>query len=922
MPGNAIDAACRPRLSTALRSRIPAGAAKFPMPATLSTVVPRVFRTLPDSARIGSPAVAFHEEEIEGSVAGRLERAWKDRGACIAVRGESGALRFDELDAWAGGVATMLGQVGAGPPEAIALLLPDDAQIVAAMLGVVKAGGYFVPLDPRAPAEYVGRILKTSGARVLVTSRLFARMADALGPLVEHTVLIEQAERVGDFKAVVRGPDSPFSLHFTSGSTGEPKGVLQTNRVLLADIWRQSRDLAVSASDRFGWMLPAISTSSLRDIFGALLTGAELQPLEIQGRGFREISHQLRAMKTTLVHLTPTLFRPLAAHWASTGAPGSLRVISLGSEPVLRMDFELFRRHVKPPCVFQQVYGSTETRVVAQCFLTHDSEVEGDQVPAGWPVWGKEVRILAEEGEELPAGDPGVVCIRSRYLPSGYWNGAAETAANFRESPLIQGVREFVTGDCGRLNVDGMLELRGRRDSQVKIRGNRVDLLALEARLLSHPWIKEVAAAAHSEGNHRDVLAAYLVLERHRYLRVEQVRGYVAEALPSFMVPSQVCFLERLPRLPGGKLDRRALPGLKPGPVVSERPGRALSRGESEMAAIWAEVLGFPEVPVDANFFDLGGDSILAASLVETIRERQGRMVSLRQLSENATVEALTASLASGATAQVAGRLVHLNAGGEQTPLYLLPGRRGGAVSFRRLSELLGEEQPMTVIEYRGTYGEESPDRSIEAMASSAIADLRASGARGPYRLGGASVGGVVAFEMARQLRAAGESVECVLLLDTRAPAGSVGEQTEFRSSMRWLRRFLGRRGLGARLRAILADGVVEARLVAGRTIPGEQLRRYRRRHFGRVVGRYRPEPVSVPLILFRAYGYDRPKASNRNTRLWESLTTASLEIRDVRGSHVLIREPHVRLLAAEMQKALERVNRPARGVGPAEGAP
>lgn len=862
----------------------------------------KVYSSLPFAYTPPVPPVEFLEAEIEGSVAQRLEKAWAGAGSRVAVRGATEQISYTHLDAWAGGLALWVRAGGFQPGEGVALLLPDDAQAVAAMLGVIKAGGFFIPLDSRSPEEYVAAHLKASRARLLVTTQEFDPLAARLAPFVERTGFIDRIDWAEGIAAQPLAPDAPVCLHFTSGSTGAPKGVQQTHRVLLADIWRQSRDLRVSPADRFGWVLPVTSSASLRDIFGALLTGAELSPHKVHQRGFREIAKHLRRSGATITHVTPSLFRNLGASLQALGPPEHLRVISLGAEAVLRHDFDLYRRNLKKECVFQSVYGSTETRVISQCFLTRESQFEGDRVPAGWPVWGKQLRIVDEAGREVAPGMEGEVVVRSRYLPATYWMRPGGDGGRFREDATEPGVREFHTADRGRVDRDGMLTLAGRMDSEVKIRGHRADLGTLEARLLAHPSIQAVTTKLHTEGAQPDAIVAYIVLKEDCYLGVEQIRRFVAEKLPAFMVPRFVCFLEALPLLPSGKLDRSALPH----PAVARIPEGAASRPltpmEARLGEIWSEVLGLPSVPPDVEFFDLGGDSILAASLVEEIRKRLGLKITLRMLYAYGTLELLAGKLQGASSATTEGRLVHLHRSGRRPPLYLIPGRGAGWIAFQRLSELLGADQPLVVIEHRGTDGREAPDRTIEAIAASGVEALRTAGVQGPFRLAGSSVGGVVAFEMARQLAASGERVEFVMLIDSIAPRPASEAPPRDRSvRSKIIRRVLTPKVGMAAMSASLDALVFNAHQVRGTEPPPAVLRRYQYRVFTRAMRTYRPQPVDVPLILFRAWGFGSSRTPNKNDQRWQSLTTRGLEICHVRGGHVLIREPHVPLLRAAM---------------------
>lgn len=726
---------------------------------------------LPVRARATRPAARdapAPEPEAGRTLHARIETAASQHPASPAVVAPRGSWSHGRLLEEANRVADALHERLGQGPKRVGLLFGSDPAMPAAVLGTLKAGGTCVPLDPGTPARRLAFQLADSRCDVLVTD---GSALDLARDLTAGGLPILDLDRTPRGRAP-RGPaaarnDIAYVL-YTSGSTGAPKGVVQSHENVLHFMRCYVANLGITAEDRLSLLATYAFDAGVMDLFAALLSGAALCPWDLHRDGLDGLPAWIAESGATVLHATPTLFRHIAA--TRRGADFSrVRWVVLGGEEANRGDFELFRESFPEGCRLVNGYGPTESSVTLQHVLAHDSLVVRPKLPIGLPVDGAEALLVDESGRPAAPGAVGEIVIRSRHLALGYWERPERTAAAFLPDPDGGDRRLYRTGDLGRELPDGTLEFAGRRDKQVKLHGVRIELGELEAVLATHPTVREAAATL---GGDTSALVAYVAPTTGQVASPRELTRFLAERLPSPMLPSAYVVLDRLPRTPNGKVDRAALPA----PAPDARRTRApLTAGERRLAPIWRDLLGVEGVHAGDSFFDLGGDSLLALRLLERLEKELGIRMPVAALFEAPTLEELARLLAGGAPSGPRSAVFTVQGGGTRPPLFVVPARHGSVwpeeldmVGLQALARALGEEQPLHA--FCLDPAEDQLPASMAELSACFVGDLRRVQPHGPYHLAGCSLGGLIAFEMARLLREGGEAVARVILFDTLAP--------------------------------------------------------------------------------------------------------------------------------------------------------
>jgi amino acid adenylation domain-containing protein len=721
----------------------------------------------PGSAvRPANPFITFEPEEVEQSIPRRFEQQVARGPERVAVQSERGTWTYAALNQAANRVAHALG--GADVDGArVALLLDQDAPMLAGILGVLKAGGAYVPLDPTHPGERLAHILGDALVSALLTSKRNLALAAGLAGGGMRIFVIE--DLLGRPDAAEFGspasPDHVAYILYTSGSTGQPKGVVQNHRNVLHFIRAYTNNLRICSEDRLT-LIPSYSVdAAVMDIFGALLNGATLCPMDIRDVGLRGLCERLTEERISIYHSTPTLYRHFVQALADGPAVPAVRLVVLGGEEVRREDVESYRSRFAPHCLFVNGFGPTESTVSLQYFVDKSAVVDRRSVPIGSPVAETGVLLLSRDGR--PAQVYGEIAIRSPYLALGYWRRPDLTRAAFLPDPAGGADRIYRTGDMGRLLPDGSIEFCGRRDRQVKIQGFRVELAEIEAALTQHPAVREAAATVCETEDGAQRVNVHWVAAGDPGPAPAALRAFLRERLPAHMIPSALLRVDALPLTPSGKLDRTALLAL----CEAEQPGREGAVGprtplEAQLVRIWEDLLKVRPVGIRDDFFALGGHSLLAARMVDAVERTMGRRLPLTTLLAGATVEDLARALAERESQPAPCRFTLLHPGGRRLPFFFLHGdRQGGGAYCASLARYVGPDRPFYALHPHGLDGGAVPV-TIEAMAEDHLSTLRAARARGPYLLGGYCNGALVAFEMARRLVAAGEQVDLLALLD------------------------------------------------------------------------------------------------------------------------------------------------------------
>jgi amino acid adenylation domain-containing protein len=440
----------------------------------------------------------FDRAHLDRSIPERFERQVELHGGRPAIREGDETLTYAELNVRANRLARAILALGPATDLPVALLVDQGAAYVTALLGTLKAGHFFAPLDPRNPDARNRTMLEDSRAAVLVASHQHAARGRALaGDL--RILDLDGIDRTlpGNDLARKPGADSLAYVLYTSGSTGAPKGVMQDHRNVLHNTLRHTNAFHLAPKDRLSLFYPCSVYGGVRDIFLALLNGASLHRYAIESAGVAHLAEWLIRSEISVYCSVATIFRQFARTLTDERFP-ALRLMKLGGEAVYKTDLELFQRHFPEGCLLSCGLASTEVGGVRQHFLDGSSRVESSRVPCGGPVEDMEVLILDEGGRELPPGEPGEIAVRSPYVALGYWRQAGLTDRSFRSE--ADGRRTYRMGDLGRLEADGQLIHMGRKDRQIKIRGNRIEIPEVEVALQRFPPLEEVAVTAVPRG--------------------------------------------------------------------------------------------------------------------------------------------------------------------------------------------------------------------------------------------------------------------------------------------------------------------------------------------------------------------------------------------------------------------------------------
>ena len=457
--------------------------------------------------------VEFKQEEIEQSIPERFEKIVRRYPERIAVKTHHHTLTYDELNKAANRIArAILARVGEGE-EPVALLLEHGAFIIAAILGILKAGKIYVSLDPALPHTRAARMLEDSQAKLLLTDTKHLLQGQQL-VCGDQKFLncddVDASVASGNLDRPL-SPETRALILYTSGSTGRPKGVLHNHRHILVEMRTYTNDVRICPEDRLALCQSCSFALSLRNLYGALLNGATLFPYDLATEGVASLADWLVTHQISILHLPGTTFRGFLEDVAPDTVFPALRVLRLGAEPINSEDIKLFRRHFSPDCVLLHAIGPSETGTIRRHFITHEWQSGDSKVPLGYAVPDKEILLLDETGRELGADQIGEIAVRSKYLALGYWRRLDLTQAAFIGDPSGTGEPLFLTGDLGLMRPDGCLIHMGRKDFQVKIRGYRVEVAEIEVALLGLGSIKAAVVHPQADDAGETRLVAYVV---------------------------------------------------------------------------------------------------------------------------------------------------------------------------------------------------------------------------------------------------------------------------------------------------------------------------------------------------------------------------------------------------------------------------
>jgi amino acid adenylation domain-containing protein len=604
-------------------------------------------RTLEADSRLGplNPFIEFSRNDIEQSLGSRFDQIVSRDPLRIAVKLADRAFTYEKLNQMANRVAHAVRSTRGSTSEPVAVYGGNDVETIAAILGILKAGKIYVPLDRSFSKSWVRFILEdTKTKTILTTQKELGVVESCLDP---SRVVIDfdnlGRSNVEHFDGMV-SPDALSQILYTSGTTGQPKGVTDDHRNMLHNIMRLTNAFHISPHDRMTLVRPPSSGGGLCNVLLALLNGSTLYPLDLKQLGLGTIPAWLRREKITIFYVGAVVFRHFCQQLSDTERFPDVRLLRVGSGQMFDKDVELFQRHF-PGSLLLHNLSCTEANTYRVLFLNKDSTVPRGALPVGYALEDVEVLILDNSGQSLAVGEVGEIAIRSLYLFRGYWNNAELTNAAFIGVPDADGRRVFRTGDLGRLRPDGCLEYWGRKDFRFKIRGHSIQAEEVELALLRVSGIDQAVVLAHKDDYGDDRLVAYLTPAGPEVPTIGQIRKSLKAWLADYMVPSKFIILDGLPQASNGRVRHQELP--TPGaesPTLGNRFNTPTNKLEILLVKIWRDALKLTNVGVDDNFFDLGGDSIIAMKIIAKIGRVFPWNITLAEFYEACTV-ALSAKL-------------------------------------------------------------------------------------------------------------------------------------------------------------------------------------------------------------------------------------------------------------------------------------
>jgi amino acid adenylation domain-containing protein len=585
----------------------------------------------------------------------RFAQVVAESSQAIAIRFEAQSLAYAELDHRARCVSNFLVDEMGGRQAPVAVLHSSQKAIVPLLLGIVNSGHMYSAVSAGDPAARISEVLKDLAAPLLVVAddRLLT-LAREVCPPQTRLIMAEDVHREkGGRPRVDLTPESLAVITYTSGSTGEPKGVLRTHKMILHQAWTYSEQFAMQGDSRMLGTRPYSASSSLSELFVPLLNGSSIVPFDLKEDGLGQLRQVLKSQEVTMMRPPIQALRSFLDSLPAEELFPTLRYVFATGDVFYRRDVERLRKVIPEDAIIVHQYAMSEAGILAVNQISRAAVLDSEVVPAGRPVKGKELVVLDENGHELPHGEVGEVFVRTTLSFPGYWRAPEQTAERFRPDPQDGQRALFATGDLGRIRPDGQLEHTGRKDWRVKILGYSVDLSAIEHVLMTSPAVQRAVVVALTDPTGQKRLVAYVVSKPDAApFASRELSDLVAGHLPAYMVPSLIVPVADIPIGAAGKVDRKALPVPDwQSPEVStlyEAPG---DETQAQLAAIWKRILKVRQVGVGDNFFELGGDSLMALEMTLEVERAFARTVP-QQFFKNPTISALSGLLSAGQRAE------------------------------------------------------------------------------------------------------------------------------------------------------------------------------------------------------------------------------------------------------------------------------
>jgi len=871
----------------------------------------------------------------EGCIHQIFEQEVQQRPDKIAIESLQEQISYRELNRRANKLARRLQREGVEAETFVGVMVERSPELIVSLLGIGKAGGVYVPINLGDPPKRVQFILEDAGVKVLLTTRQIAAnlAANDLTLVYVDAEDDPQASAEENVRLDVT-PDNLAYLMYTSGSTGTPKGVGITHRNVVGFV-KAANYANLSSEEIFLHLAPISFDASTFEIWSSLLNGALLVVYPPGLPSLSELGELVTRTQVTTLFLTTGLFHQFVD--TSVSNIGAVRQLLTGgdalSPTLLQKGLEQIENISIVNC-----YGPTESTVMACCYAV-ERDRPATTVPIGRPIPNTRLYVI-NAMQPAGVGERGELFIGGHGLGRGYFNRPDLTAERFLPDPYgpQPGGRLYRTGDAARYLNDGLIQFLGRVDDQVKISGFRIEPREIEAMLSTHPGLRAAVVVAKEESQGQKFLVAYFVPNSENGPGSDDLRAYLKERLPEYMVPSVYVPLDALPLTAHGKVDRAALPA----PQVSlSRAGREYLAPQNDLQQqlvdIWEELFKIHPIGIADNFFELGGHSLQMIMLVARVEERLGKRVAMAELFDDPTIEHLAGLIGHGKDNLFQSLIVPLRAEGTQ-PAFFGPHASGGNVwCYKALVQNLSDDQPFFGVQPREPEnGAVVYHTEVEAMATDYVQAIRGFQPVGPYWLAGWSMGGVIAFEMARQLQQLGEEVGMLAIMDAGVPEAKESEYnwaillSIFAFDLGLTQEHLKRAPNWTPLpqMAELRQLWVVARRAG--VVPSEMTLIEFRKVFdifkihANTTRRYRPGQFQGRITLFcpaddfeqAVFSKDPGEATEQPEHIkldpskgWGSLATEGVDVHHVPGNHFsMLQEPNVQILGAQLRQCIEDV--------------
>ncbi|PRT07964.1 non-ribosomal peptide synthetase [Bacillus wiedmannii] len=845
----------------------------------------------------------------------------------IAVVFENQRLTYSELNSRSNQLAHFLQKNNVKSETKVGIYLERSMEMVISILGILKAGGAYVPIDPAYPQDRITYMLEDSKIPLLISK------GSNVSGLPEHNSRLIQVDN--DWSLIAQEseentinnvtPDNLAYIIYTSGSTGKPKGTLVEHGNVVRLFKSTEKWYNFSNQDVWSMFHSFAFDFSVWELWGALLYGGRLVVVPYMVSRSPEAFYELLCNEAvTVLNQTPSAFRQLMQEDEKyAGDKLSLRYVIFGGEALDLASLKpWYERHGDQKPLLVNMYGITETTVHVTYRPLSWADVRNPQGSIiGIPIPDLSVYVLDQNLKPVPDGISGEMYVGGAGVTRGYLNRLDLNKERFITNPYSSDAnsRLYKSGDLARYTMNGELEYLGRIDQQVKIRGFRMEIGEIESVISAFPTIREVVLTVHEDENHDKRLVAYIVPLINQEISINELRSFMKQTLPDYMIPSVFIKLDTLPLTTNGKVDRKALPAPDTSNFMVES-GQVAPRNtlEMELVGIWENILNISPIGVTDNFFDLGGHSVLAVKLMSLIERKFNKKLPISVLFEGQTIEYLAQLISGNDDFMPTSPLVAINAKGSLPPIYIVHPAMGQVMCFADLARELGSNQPVYGLQSAGLYGEREPFSCLEEMAAYYIEAIKKHQPKGPYLIGGYCVGGTVAYEMAYQLQKQGETVDTLAIMDICPP--SVNPELDD-AYMVW---FFGDTLLNSfnmkleqlsieELRNMNDEGHLQYLMdlckranIVNADFTNEQMESWLRTWKSTLcaVNGYQAKMAPLPITFFEAVDGEYDGMD------WSRHTSEKVEVVQVDGDHfTMLRDPHVSSLAKGLQKTLEKVS-------------